>query len=55
MRILRIFNEVMREGTLPGEEPGLFLVSRETGRKLYRLSAMDDEEDQETPFQEMDA
>jgi hypothetical protein len=55
MRILRIFNEVMREGTLPGEEPGLFLVSRETGRKLYRLSAIDDEEDQETPFQEMDA
>jgi hypothetical protein len=46
MRILRIFNEVMREGTLPDEEPGLFLVSRETGRKLYRLSTMDDEEDQ---------
>ena len=33
MRILRIFNEVMRDGTLPDEEPGLFLVSRETGRK----------------------
>jgi hypothetical protein len=45
----------MREGTLPDEEPGLFLVSREAGRKLYGLSAMDDEEDQETPFQEMDA
>jgi hypothetical protein len=55
MRILRIFNELIREGTLPDEEPGLFLVSRETGRKLYRLSAMDDEEDQETPFQEMNA
>ena len=54
MRILRIFNELMREGTLPDEEPGLFLVSREMGRKLYRVSAMDDEEDQETPFQEMD-
>jgi hypothetical protein len=46
MRILRIFNELMREGTLPDEEPGLFLVSREAGRKLYGLSAMDDEEDQ---------
>ena len=33
MRSLRIFNELMREGTLPDEEPGLFLVSRETGRK----------------------
>jgi hypothetical protein len=52
MRILRIFNELMREGTLPDEEPGLFLVSREAGRKLYRLSAMDDEEDQETPFRD---
>jgi hypothetical protein len=30
----------------------LFLVSREAGRKLYRLSAMDDEEDQETPFRD---
>ena len=29
--------------------------SRDTGTNLYRLSAMDDEEDQETPFQEMDA
>jgi hypothetical protein len=51
LRIVRIFNELMREGTLPFEEPGLFLVSREMGGKLYRLSAMDDEEGQETPFQ----
>jgi hypothetical protein len=30
--------------------------SRETGTHLYKLSAMgDEEEDQETPFQEMDA
>ena len=28
--------------------------SRETGTNLCRLSVMDDEEDQETPFQEMD-
>jgi hypothetical protein len=28
--------------------------SRDTGTNLYTLSAMDDEEDQETPFQEMD-
>ncbi len=55
MRILRIFNELTREGTLPDEEPGLFLVDREAGRKLYGLSAVDDEEDQETPFQEMGA
>jgi len=55
MRILKIFNELMREEKLPEEEPGLFVVGPETGRKLYRLSAMDDEEDQETPFQEMDA
>jgi hypothetical protein len=45
----------MREGTLPEEEPGLFLVGRETGTNLYRLSTMNDEEDQEAPFQEMDA
>jgi hypothetical protein len=29
--------------------------SRDTGTNLYRLSAMDEEEDQETLFQEMDA
>jgi hypothetical protein len=29
--------------------------SRDTGTNLYRLFGMDDEEDQETPFQEMDA
>jgi hypothetical protein len=29
MRILRIFDELMREGTLPDEDSGLFLVSRE--------------------------
>jgi hypothetical protein len=29
--------------------------SRDTGTNLYTLSAMDDEEDQETPLQEMDA
>ena len=55
MRLLRIFNELRREGTLPEEEPGLFLVGRETGANLYRPSGMGDEEDQETPFQEMDA
>ena len=55
MRLLRIFNDLMREGTLPEEESGLFLVSPEMDRKLYRLSAMDDDEDQETPFQEIDA
>ena len=52
MRILRIFNKLMREGKLPEEERGLFLVGRETGTNLYRLSARNDEEDQETPFQE---
>ena len=31
MRILRIFNELMREGKIPEEEPGLFLVGGETG------------------------
>ena len=35
------------------EEPGLFLVGREPGTTLYWLSAKNDEEDQETPFQEM--
>ena len=28
MRILKIFNELMREEKLPEEEPGLFLVGR---------------------------
>ena len=55
MRILRIVNELIREGTLLEEEPGLSLVGRAPGTNLYWLSAMDDEEDQETPFQEMDA
>jgi hypothetical protein len=55
MRILRIFNELMREGTLPDEPPSLFLVGRETGTHLHGLSARNDEEDQETPFQDMDA
>ena len=50
MRILRIVNELMRDGTLPDEEPGLFLVDRETGNP-YSLSTMNDEEGQETPFQ----
>jgi hypothetical protein len=36
MRILSIFNEFMREGTPPEEEPGLFLVGRETGTNVYR-------------------
>ena len=53
MRILRIVNELIREGTLREEEPGLFLVGREPGANLYWLSAKNDEEDQETPFQEM--
>ena len=50
-----MFNELMREGTLPEEVPGLFLVDRETGSYLHWLSTMNDEEDQETPLQEMDA
>jgi hypothetical protein len=54
MRLLRIFNELMREGKLPEEQPGLFLVGRETGTNLCRLSARNDEEDQETPFEAMD-
>lgn len=53
MRILRIVNELIREGTLLEEEPGLFLVGREPGTNLYWLSAKNDEEDQETPFREM--
>ena len=48
---LRMFNELMREGTLPEEVPRLFLVDRETGSYLYWLSTMNDEQDQETPFQ----
>ena len=55
VRALRMFNELMREGTLPEEVPGLFLVDRETGSYLHWLSTMNDEEDQETPLQEMDA
>ena len=50
-----MFDELMREGTLPEEVPGLFLVDRETGSYLHWLSTMNDEEDEETPFQEMDA
>ena len=53
MRILRIVNELIREGTLLEEEPGLFLVGREPGTNLYWLSAKNDEENQATPFQEM--
>jgi hypothetical protein len=40
------------KGRFPDEEPGLFLIDRETGN-LYSLSTMNDEEGQETPFQEM--
>ena len=54
MRILGIFNELNSEGALPEEEPGLFLVARKIGSNPYTLSAMNDEEDQETPFQEME-
>jgi len=54
MRALKIFNELMREGTLPEEAPGLFVIDRETGN-LSSLSTMNDEEDQGPPFQEMDA
>jgi hypothetical protein len=54
LRILRIVNEFIGEGTVPEEESGLFLVGLETGTNLYRLSAMGDEEDQETPAEEMD-
>jgi hypothetical protein len=53
MRILRNFNKLMRECTLPEEAPGLFLVDRETASYLHWLSTMS-EEDQETPLQEMD-
>ena len=53
MRILRIVDELTREGTLVEEEPGLFLVGREPGTNLNWLSAKNDEEDQETSFQEM--
>jgi hypothetical protein len=54
MRALKIFNELMREGTLPEEAPRLFVIDRETGN-LPSLSTMNDEEDQGPPFREMDA
>jgi hypothetical protein len=53
MRVLKVFNEFMREGKLPEEEPSLLLVGRETGTNLYRPSARNDE-DREIPFHEMD-
>ena len=37
MRILRIVNELIREGTLLEEEPDLFLVGREPGTNLSWL------------------
>jgi hypothetical protein len=54
MRILRIFSKLMFEGTLPEGEPGLFVAGRKTDTNLHRLSAGNDEEDQESPFPEMD-